>query len=197
MDSGLNVKDYEYIIFDSGSIIGVKGEQRHLISKEDWDRANPKHRDVGCKECKFVADKQSLLLYFVTRELRDSATKEPKFVGKFTMPDWTGHSGFYVFRCQECESVCVDYPHGYNQHGRIYLRCNDNSCRQTLVLEPRKARDIYEREKVVAPPERKENVEKQLREIVEQAGERGVRVITNGFRLQKPGWLKKILGLKS
>ena len=57
---------------------------------------SPRHE---CPDCTFAADSSNLLLYFLSRKMRASAGKKPVFVGKFTMPGWVGHSGFYLFKC--------------------------------------------------------------------------------------------------
>ena len=103
-----------------------------------------------CSECRFVPDAGTLLAFVVTKEVRDRAAKKPEFVGKFTMPNWVGHSGFYVFKCPECGEVCVDYPHGYCENGCIYIRCD--TCPFRIVFYPDRYREVYKREGVVAPP---------------------------------------------
>lgn len=103
-----------------------------------------------CSECSFVPDAGALLVFVVPKEIRDRANHKPEFVGKFTMPGWSGHSGFYVFKCPECDEVRIDYPHGYCENGRIYIRCD--KCRFQIVFYPGKYRDVYEREGVVMPP---------------------------------------------
>ena len=103
-----------------------------------------------CSDCMFVPDSDTLLTFFVPRELRNSAGKKPLFVGKFTMPGWAGHSGFYLFRCPYCDDVCVDYPHGYRDKGCLYIQCD--RCGHEIVFTPGKYREIYKRENVVAPP---------------------------------------------
>ena len=103
-----------------------------------------------CSGCSFVPDAGILLSFVVEREVRDRANQKPEFVGKFTMPDWTGHSGFYVFKCPDCDEVRIDHPHGYCENGCLYIRCD--RCRFRIVFYPGKYRDVYKRENVVAPP---------------------------------------------
>lgn len=142
-----------------------------------------------CSECTFVPDADTLLTFCVSRELRNSVSHEPVFVGKFTMNGWVGHSGFYLFHCPDCEDVCVDYPHGYRENGYLYIRCG--RCRYEVTFTPgRKYKEIYKREKVVAPPTfwetirelwrlRKRNNElRKSAAIIED--KYGVRVIVNG-----------------
>ena len=103
-----------------------------------------------CSECSFVPDAGTLLAFVVSREVRDRTGQKPEFVGKFTMPGWTGHSGFYVFKCPECDDVRIDYPHGYCENGCLYIYCD--KCRFRIVFYPGRYRDVYKREQVVAPP---------------------------------------------
>ena len=142
MESKPAVGDFEYTIHDTGGIVGVDKEgNKHPVSKEEWQKAYPEHRNAGCTECTFVLDQESLFTFFVPRELKEKATEEPFFVGEFTMPKWTGHSGFYLFKCQNCESAVVDYPHGY--HGDLmYLRCS--YCHASFDLTTQK--EIYKQE---------------------------------------------------
>ncbi len=107
-----------------------------------------KHQDSDCTECTYVQDKENLLLHFVKPSVRNQAKYKPLFVGKFNMSGWTGHSSFYLFKCRECESVVVDYPHGYRE-GYLYLRCN--SCRQEIILTSKKYREIYVRDNLHIP----------------------------------------------
>lgn len=102
-----------------------------------------------CSDCSFVVDATTLLLFLVPREIRERAGKKPEFVGKFTMTDWAGHSGFYIFKCSDCDIVCIDYPHGYCENGCLFLRCD--KCQFRFVFYPSQYRDVYEREGVVAP----------------------------------------------
>ncbi|KKR02549.1 MAG: hypothetical protein UT29_C0001G0029 [Candidatus Yanofskybacteria bacterium GW2011_GWA1_39_13] len=134
------LEDFDHTIHDSRGIVGVKDGIEYPVSKEEWDKAHPEHRNTGCKECTFVQDKDTLLTFIVPREAKEGATKEPKDCGIFTMPGWTGHSHFYLFKCVECGKVTVDYPHGY--HGPYwYLRCDDCEC--TFDLSSSKFRSIY------------------------------------------------------
>lgn len=79
------------------------------------------------------------------------------------MLGWVGHSGFYLFRCKNCESASVDYPHGYTDFGLIYLRCD--KCEQNLSLEISEEKGIYEREGVYIPPSTLEERKKEFREV--------------------------------
>lgn len=44
-------------------------------------------------------------------------------IGRFTLPDWSGHSMWYAFLCPSCGEIKKDYVHGH----RPYLSCK--SCR--------------------------------------------------------------------
>ena len=103
-----------------------------------------------CPECRFVPDAGNLLAFLVPKEEREKANQKPVFVGKFTMPGWSGHSGFYIFRCPECEEVSIDYPHGYCENGCLYICCD--ICQFRIVFYPRQYREVYQREGVAAPP---------------------------------------------
>ena len=149
MGADFTLPAHEYVMFDSKGITGFKDGKEFPISEEDYKKAHPEHRNTDCKECTFVSDAEALLTYNVGREQRASANHRPLFVGMFTMPRWSGHSGFYLFKCQSCGNICVDYPQGYTGSGHIYLRCD--YCQYQIVLTPREHGGIYEREKVVAP----------------------------------------------
>lgn len=101
--------------------------------------------------------------------------RKPVFVGKFTMPNWVGHSGFYLFKCQKCESVNVDYPPGYTAYGLLYLQCDN--CKEMLVLEVTDERDLYEREEVHIPLSTFEKREKELKNMIADIENQGVKVI--------------------
>lgn len=136
-----SLSDFDMVELGSGGIFGIKDGVKHPISAEEWRQMNPEHRNTGCGECAFVADRETLFAFMVDRSLKQTVGHDPVFVGRFTMVGWAGHSGFYLFRCKACESVVVDYPHGY--HGPYwYLRCSD--CGHSLDLSSSKFRSIYE-----------------------------------------------------
>ena len=180
MDSGENRK-YDYLITDANGTRKVINGVEYPGTEDDLPK---KHQDSGCAECRFVQDRITLLLYVIPRELREGATERPRFIGKFHMPDWVGHSGFYLFKCKNCENVSVDYPHGYTGFGLIYLSCN--MCDENLLLEAFEEKAIYEREGVPAPSITREEREK---EFMEMAGklekETGKRIM---IIKQKKGW---------
>ena len=132
-----------------------------------------------CSECSFVADAETLFTFIVTREQKAAANKKPKFVGFFTMSEWVGHSGFYLFKCEECGNVCVDYPHGYTNFGLMYLRCS--YCKTLLILEVKEERPLYERENFHIPPETLEERQAELYKTIVGVKERGIRVIVSGL----------------
>ena len=149
MESVLNKDDFDCFSISSCGIVGIKKDgTRHPISREDYKKLYPEHKNVGCTECIFAQDKNTLLIYSVSRELRERANEKLQFVGKFTMPGWVGHSSFYLFRCHECGNVGVDYPHGYRGEF-LYIRCD--VCRYEIILSPSRYRDIYERDQVFVP----------------------------------------------
>lgn len=113
MDSRMNLDDFDHVVYDSEGSRGVKDGKIHLISEEEWRRMNPKHKDVGCTKCTFAKDEDDILDNFISKKLKDGAN-EGKIVpvGKFTMPGWSGHLNFYLFRCPSCQEMIVNYPHG-------------------------------------------------------------------------------------
>lgn len=138
-----------------------------------------------CAGCAFVPDAGTLLAYVVSREQRDAAGRKPRFVGMFTMPGWVGHSGFYLFRCRQCDDLCIDYPHGYRENGCIYVRCD--RCRFEVIFYPREHRDVYKRENVVPPPtawkvlksywKNRKKVKEFQKDIAEIEDKHGIRVL--------------------
>ena len=143
--------DFEYTIHDASGIRGIKEGKEYPISREEWRIMRPEHKTTGCKECEFVRNIEILLVYVISRDMREKARAEPKFVGKFTMPDWTGHSSFYLFKCKGCKAVVIDYLHGYRD-GYLYLFCG--CCHREIILKPRKYRKVYERDNVYIPQDR-------------------------------------------
>jgi len=181
MAFGESQGDYDYVISNAEGVIGVKGGQEYPIDEERWHSWHKEHKDSGCTECSFVQDKETLFIYLVSRELKDKATKKPVFVGKFTMPGWVGHSGFYVFKCIKCGIVCVDFPHGYTDFGLLFLRCDH--CQERFVLELTKEKAVYEKESVHIPkPTRKERI-KDFSEMIAGIEDKGVRVIIPGLEI--------------
>lgn len=172
MSSGQAVRDYDYLITDSNGTRKVKDGIEYPATENDLPK---KHQDSDCTECTFVGDQETILAFKVDRQLRQTVWYEPVFVGKFTMPGWVGHSGFYLFKCRECDEVCVDYSHGYTDFGLMYLACR--YCGEGLPLEVTKERSIYEREGVHIPkPTREERIQ-DLNDVIADAESRGVRVI--------------------
>ncbi len=146
MDSETNRPDYDYIISDANGRRKVVGDKEFPITEEEYRRENPYHKDSGCTECSFVQDKETLLLWVISREAKEKATPEPSSIGKFTMPGWTGHSSFYLFRCEYDGTVVVDYAHGYTTFGSCYLRC---ACGAKLILTKK---EDYERDNIAVSP---------------------------------------------
>lgn len=202
MDSWLNEALEGAIIYNSNGRRIIRGGKEYPLSDEELNKLYPVHKDSGCQDCSFVQDKQTLFTFIVPRELKERATKRPSFVGMFTMPDWAGHSAFYLFKCRECDSVSVDYPHGYTSQGRIFLRCDN--CREKLVLHPFRNRDIYKRDKIHIPTEpsflkqiknlwknRPTNEDRKRHKALISVSEKieqkyGVRVINNPYIMSDP-----------
>ncbi len=103
-----------------------------------------------CAECSFVESKDQILTYNVSKENKKRANLKPMFVGFFTMEGYAGHCAFYIFRCQQCGCLSLDYPHGFTEGGCLYLKCYD--CQYRLVLYAKKRYgQIYEREGMPKP----------------------------------------------
>jgi len=102
-----------------------------------------------CPECVFVANREGIFLCW---KRKVKAERQPKLLGCFTMPDWSGHSEFYLFRCLACGAGSVDYPHGYandgTRDGLLYLSCQN--CGSTRPLYKK---ETYEALGAPAPPD--------------------------------------------
>lgn len=151
MSSGEAVRDYDYLITDSNGTRKVKNGVEYPAGEDDLPK---EHKNSGCTECTFVSDKETILVFKVDRQLKKTVNHIPIFVGNFTMPQWVGHSGFYLFKCKECRVVCSDSPHGYTDGGYMYLCCDN--CRRQLVITESDAwgREIYVKENLAMPPTR-------------------------------------------
>lgn len=140
------------------------------------------HKDSGCAECNFVQDKETLFIFLVPRELKEKATSKPLFFGKFTMTGWTGHCGFYLFRCKSCSHVSIDYPHGYTDYGLMFLSCDN--CRAKLPLEVIEEKGIYERENAHIPKAAREERIKDLEDMMADVEKKGIKIIVPGLDLE-------------
>ena len=120
MDSGL-VSDYDYTIFDSNGIRIVKNGIEYPITEEEWRKANPEHKDVGCKECIIAQTKEEIL-----RTSKDLA--KDRYLGLFALPGFTGHLPFFIFKCEFCNKFFADYPHGDG-----YVICG--YCKESQTIE--------------------------------------------------------------
>ena len=174
-----NEAKYPYTLHSDGQIFRVEfdadgKETRTSISPEEYRRQNPLHKDIGCTECTYVNDKETLFLYMISREAKEEAMESPQSVGTFTMEGWTGHSVFYLFRCRSCKGVTVDYPHGYTNSGLCYLRCSH--CQLKLELHPIADRAIYLANKLFVPNSSKRARQRELRDIIKKSGKRGIFV---------------------
>ncbi len=188
MDERPSFDDFEYTFFREGNFFGVKDGKTYPVKKEEWDKAHPKHADVGCMECSFVPDIETLLIFMVPREKRERAGRYPEFIGQFTMSDWAGHASFYLFKCLGCDKTRADYPHGYCDGEYLYFKCDE--CHYQLVLNSRRYKDIYEREKMASPPTFWQTVqnfwrlrkgsERFRRDVDVIENDYGVRVVRNG-----------------
>lgn len=177
MGFSAKASDYDFTIHDANGVVGVKDGVEHIIKKDDWDRENPhiEHRDSGCTECRFVQDKETIFIYLVSRDIKDKVTNKPLLVGKFTMTGWTGHYGFYLFRCESCSHVSVDRLHGYTDFGLMYLRCD--FCQKILPIEVTNEREIYETEGVYIPKPTREERLQDLNNVIARVEQKGIKVI--------------------
>ena len=96
--------------------------------------AESSHDADACGQCTFVADRDFIVVTPAQRQqaevtladklrsrvglydLEDSIV----FIGRFTMPGWTGHNAFWLFTCPGCRRQDVDYLHGFD----LYLKCH-------------------------------------------------------------------------
>lgn len=115
------------------------------------------HDDASCGQCTFVSDRAFI---HVAPALTEQATMtlgkmlkcaarvadREDFVvelGLFTLPDWRGHTMWYLFECPECLALVRDYPHGY----RVYLKCDQCDMRWSL-----KQKRFYDTSGLEVPP---------------------------------------------
>ena len=100
-----------------------------------------------CPDCTFVANEGSIFTGWVSKKIG----KNPELVGCFTMPNWVGHSNFYIFSCSLCGNNSVDYPHGYTsdgiRNGLLYLFCQNCN-----AIKPLYGKDVYRASGMPAPP---------------------------------------------
>lgn len=64
-------------------------------------------------------------------------------LGYFTMPNWSGHSMFYLFKCPHCGDLQRSYVHGFDAH----LVCYD--CQGDYYVSGKR---FYENDGRVSPP---------------------------------------------
>ncbi len=118
-----------------------------------------------CPECTFVSSKENI--YIAPNVVRGLGF-EPLYIGKFTMPRWSGHNNFYAFVCKGCNQVVVDHPHGW-----MYLACFDcpggvmTYAGLCTILEI-KDKEIYKREGLSVMSERAKK--KELKKTAEEMG---------------------------
>jgi hypothetical protein len=96
----------------------------------------------NCTECRFVSDGDSILSFYA-RDHRDKTYVEPFFLDNFYMSGWVGHLPFYLFWCEKCDNLCVDYPHGHVLF-LVYSCCGD----RLQISDP----EIYEKLDMPRPP---------------------------------------------
>ncbi|MBX4189926.1 hypothetical protein KW791_01335 [Candidatus Parcubacteria bacterium] len=156
------------------------------------------HKDCECKECAYVPNIDSIFQSYVTKaKIENSEKGNPIFCGKFCMDGWTGHSGFYLFKCKECNGKVIDYAHGYTYDGLFYLRCPD--CQTKLVLDPVKHRFAYRNEEAVVPPPTKKQRLEELYQIIGATGKGAIVIPTKPIKQSKLKlfWLRTLNYFKS
>ena len=134
-----------------------------------------------CKDCTLVASTEAI---YVNPKVVRNATVKPVFIGFFTLPEWTGHISFYIFKCPKCEMVSLDYPHGYTDFGLLYLECN--VCEKVLPLGLPQNEEIYRREKMPLPPLTLREREREIKKIIPK---NRLVVIVGGKEIS---WLEKM-----
>lgn len=100
-----------------------------------------------CPDCQFVAHRSCIVVtpsqrgraritlgmllksYLRMISLEDHVIS----LGRFTMPEWSGHAMWYLFHCLECETFSIDYLHGYSHSGHLFLRCDE--CKQRWIVK--------------------------------------------------------------
>jgi len=151
--------NHDYIIFDQNGYKKIIDGKEFPATKEDI--ISKEH--TGCLECTFVQDKQKLFIYFVAKDLKNKAGRNPFFIGKYSMTGWVGHSSFYLFKCSSCGYVGIDYPHGYVGNF-MYLRCD--SCKNQIVLKPSNYKEVYQRDNLHIPQEATRKEKKEMAKLL-------------------------------
>lgn len=102
-----------------------------------------------CSDCVFVANHESIIASVAIAKKARRNGNQPVFINFFTLPNWVGHAAFYAFRCNCCNCLSVDYPHGYTGPGYLYLTCQN--CDNNFVLDSSRYAEIYKRDGMQAP----------------------------------------------
>jgi len=132
MNSNTDCPDFDHLLYEHGQVFRVKNGVKSPASEGDLPK---EHKDSGCTECTFVANRESI---YVSPPQVEQCTPAPKEflktclglfnpedkiieLGNFTFPKLPGHQMFYLFYCIDCEHVSVDYLHG----NKGYLTCQN------------------------------------------------------------------------
>lgn len=127
----------EAIIFDGKERKIIRGGKEYPITEEEYRKLYPLHEDIGCKDCTFVTNLDSVYyskdqvgqLEFTTFDhikiFLGLLNPDNKVVslGLFITPGQTNHSYLYLFRCYECGQLVVDH-----MHGKARLQCMHDGC---------------------------------------------------------------------
>lgn len=75
----------------------------------------------------------------LVQRLKNTATDDQKSLarrgkkvnlGEFTRPGWSGYIPHYLFQCDLCKELSVDYPHGFPENQ--YLWCQNQTCKARI-----------------------------------------------------------------
>ena len=108
------------IIFDSNGRRIIRGGKEYPLSEEEYKALNPEHSATACKKCTFAQSKDKILEAWI-------GVPKNYYLGQFTMPGFTGHLPFFVFKCDNCSEFFADYPHGGG-----YVICTECKSSQTI-----------------------------------------------------------------
>ncbi len=109
--------------------------------------ANGLLSDHECQGCTYVSSVENI---YVDPKIIKKASEKPIFIGRYTMPGWTGHLNFYISRCPECSNIITDHPRGYtsygHQNGLYFFHCdsckNNDGPFKVIIFDE----DVYLRE---------------------------------------------------
>lgn len=112
--------DYDYLVigFDGKKL--VKGKKEFPITDEEYNKMFPEHRLTGCTECTFAYSLQAIVDTASEKSKKRAASGKVVDMGQFTMPNFSGHIEFYLFKCSSCNQLSANYCPG----GGVFVYCN-------------------------------------------------------------------------